>query len=87
MTRMPGTVSYGMILTPVHAWSYRRYVIASLPASFEPARTPADELKYTTKKIESNFSNFSAWHYRTKLLPKAWASMSEDEVAAEKDNG
>jgi geranylgeranyl transferase type-2 subunit alpha len=33
------------------------------------------EVKYTTKKIESNFSNFSAWHQRTKELTKIWDSM------------
>ncbi|WOO76776.1 Geranylgeranyl transferase type-2 subunit alpha [Vanrija pseudolonga] len=68
-----------------HAWSYRRYVVGSLPASFTPPRTPADELKYTTKKIEANFSNFSAWHHRTKLLGKEWAALPADKVAAQKD--
>lgn len=75
------------VLTSVHAWGYRRYVVASLPAPLSSSRSPADELKYTTKKIESNFSNFSAWHYRTKLLPRAWASLSAEEVAEEKDKG
>lgn len=53
------------------AWNYRRYVLASLPPppanSKIPARTPASELAYTQQKIEANFSNFSAWHQRTKV--------------------
>lgn len=71
--------------TLVHAWSYRRYVVRSLPESFTPRRSTADELKYTSKKIEANFSNFSAWHYRTKLLGKQWESLTPEEVAEEKD--
>ncbi|KAJ9108904.1 hypothetical protein QFC21_000225 [Naganishia friedmannii] len=58
-----------------HAWDYRRYVLSSLPRTFQPAKTPQTEVRYTTKKIESNFSNFSAWHQRTKELAKIWDSM------------
>ncbi len=68
----------------VHAWNYRRYVLSSLPASFKPAKTAFTELKYTTKKIESNFSNFSAWHQRTKVLGKLWDEMEGEDGEREK---
>ncbi|KAJ7684689.1 rab-protein geranylgeranyltransferase [Mycena polygramma] len=53
-----------------HAWSYRRYVLVNMPV----ARTETAELAYTTRKIESNFSNFSAWHQRSKILTSLWTS-------------
>jgi hypothetical protein len=32
-----------------------------------PIHTPATEIAYTQQKIEANFSNFSAWHQRSKV--------------------
>lgn len=74
-------------LTLVHAWDYRRYVLQCLPLSFKPARTPSNELAYTRKKIESNFSNFSAWHCRTKIFGLTWDGLGSEEVQVEKDQG
>ncbi|TFK25083.1 rab-protein geranylgeranyltransferase [Coprinopsis marcescibilis] len=57
------------------AWGYRRYVLASMPVP----RSDASELAYTTKKIGANFSNFSAWHQRSKVLTKLWADGTLNE--------
>jgi len=58
----------------VHAWNYRRYVLASIPVK----KPDIEEFTYTTKKIEANFSNFSAWHQRSKIYPLLWESNALD---------
>lgn len=68
-------IKHRCYLTPVHAWDYRRYVLSSMPTK----RSETSELAYTTRKIESNFSNFSAWHQRSKVLARLWDSGDLDQ--------
>ena len=68
-----------------HGWGYRRAVVAALeeqelnPDDADdggrggPARTRTrtrEEFDYTTRMIGTNLSNFSAWHNRSKLIPR-----------------
>jgi geranylgeranyl transferase type-2 subunit alpha len=72
-------------LTPtpylVHAWNYRRYVLANMPTR----KPEISELAYTSRKIGANFSNFSAWHQRSKTLIGLWESGQLDPVQSRDD--
>ncbi|GAA5940652.1 Rab geranylgeranyltransferase BET4 [Sporobolomyces koalae] len=81
----------------VHSWDYRRYLIESIQSIRNrqedsvrtkplPNPTTESELNFTTRKISSNFSNFSAWHYRTKLLAKLWHEKGWDEDHQDRRN-
>lgn len=52
-----------------HGWHYRRYIVSNIEKSSSESLTKS-EFDYTTKKINENFSNFSAWHNRNKLIPE-----------------
>lgn len=51
-----------------HGWSYRREVVGEIERLSESSMAE-QEFDYTTRMIKTNLSNFSAWHYRSQLLP------------------
>ncbi|KAI9029012.1 hypothetical protein CLU79DRAFT_696732 [Phycomyces nitens] len=69
-----------------HGWDYRRYVVRQLRALAqaeedyeEEKRIIKEEYEFTTQKINQSFSNYSAWHQRSKLLPEIVSEMSPEE--------
>jgi len=75
-------MSLPLLAPSVHTWNYRRYLVQTIRALSPealaartepiPPTSAESELAFTRKKIEENFSNYSAWHYRTKLLERLW---------------
>ncbi|XP_039127442.1 geranylgeranyl transferase type-2 subunit alpha 1 [Dioscorea cayenensis subsp. rotundata] len=61
-----------------HGWNYRRF-LASLSNVPE-----VEELKYTMEMIDSNFSNYSAWHNRSFLLSNLLKEKAQGFVSKEK---
>lgn len=55
-----------------HCWDHRNYICDVAKEDLEK------ELKFTTEKIRSNFSNFSAWHRRHKLLLRGLSAPDGD---------
>lgn len=67
----------------VHAWHYRRYVTSKLSCTTETSLIQI-EFDFTTTKINQNFSNYSAWHQRSKLLPLLIKEKNLDEQEKKK---
>jgi len=59
-----------------HCWRYRGYVAQRLPGGPDLRA----ELDFTREKINENFSNYSAWHYRSVLIAQLHLLSSDDEL-------
>ncbi|VDN02453.1 unnamed protein product [Thelazia callipaeda] len=46
-----------------HCWDYRRQIVHFFDMPYRA------ELEFSTRLIDSNFSNYSSWYYRSYLLP------------------
>ena len=72
-----------------HGWGYRRTVVSALESNALHTEDPSTsmtetEFEYTTKMINSNLSNFSAWHNRSKLIPRLLDERGADHQARRK---
>eukprot|EP00127_Corallochytrium_limacisporum_P001758 Clim_evm12s78 gene=Clim_evmTU12s78 len=52
-----------------HCWDHRRWVARQMKERDDPRGTDVSELGVTGTLLAANFSNYSAWHYRSHLLP------------------
>ncbi|KAH8883802.1 geranylgeranyl transferase type-2 subunit alpha [Thozetella sp. PMI_491] len=65
-----------------HAWGYRRLVVKMLESAALEGKSMAEsEFEYTTKRIKADLSNFSAWHGRSKLIPRLLDERGADDAA------
>lgn len=78
-----------------HAWGYRRFVVDQLERLYtysqgiednpgSPKDLTESEFEYTTKMININLSNFSAWHYRGSIIPRLLAMRGADNAERRK---
>ncbi|KAF2424414.1 geranylgeranyl transferase type II alpha subunit [Tothia fuscella] len=69
-----------------HGWGYRRNIVSQLERLAEPEqKTMAEqEFAYTSKMMRAALQNFSALHYRLKLIPKLLDERQADGAARRK---
>ncbi|KAK0661874.1 Geranylgeranyl transferase type-2 subunit alpha [Lasiodiplodia hormozganensis] len=68
-----------------HGWNYRRLVVSNLEQlDGQHTSMVEPEFEYTTKMIKTNLSNFSAWHNRSKLIPRLLDERNADGEARQK---
>jgi len=64
-----------------HAWGYRRHVVNQLESSALGGVSMAEsEFSYTDRMTRANLSNFSAWHRRSKLIPRLLDERGADSL-------
>jgi geranylgeranyl transferase type-2 subunit alpha len=66
-----------------HGWGYRRHVVTQLERLMPPGQPSLveQEFAYTSKMVQAKLQNFSALHYRSKLLPRLLEERKADEAA------
>jgi geranylgeranyl transferase type-2 subunit alpha len=71
-----------------HGWGYRRTVVANIEILSSNSKAK-QEFDYTTKMINANLSNFSAWHNRSKVILRTLDEQqaSDDERKQMLDEG
>ncbi|KAJ0181880.1 hypothetical protein K1T71_002602 [Dendrolimus kikuchii] len=52
-----------------HTWDYRRFVVSQCKPPLKV------EFDFTTDKLLEDFSNYSAWHYRSKMLVELYPDL------------
>lgn len=73
-----------------HVWAYRRFIIDSMKKDDRVEQSSEaidfDEFKFTTKMINKDISNYSAWHNRSKLVIKLFTnSPSLEHISTDED--
>ena len=65
-----------------HAWGYRRHVVGQLESAALGGSSMVEaEFAYTYDMIKTDLSNFSAWHSRSKLIPRLLDERGADDAA------